>query len=195
MSVLEWILILEGILLGVAGIMGLVGLLIARQDPDDPISRFAATFWREFLWPPEVMAIDADEIGGQPPAQEQGSSPHRAMWRSREEEEADALYGRTRKAADGAALKTDLAVLVEPNAAGDAVAGRDGDGLRIRVVGEAGESRSNKALIEMVASAIGVQPYQVTLTKGHYQTRKTVQVQGIAPDELQEKLSSLPEAE
>ena len=47
----------------------------------------------------------------------------------------------------------------------------------------------------MVANAMGVKPFQVTLTKGHYQTRKTVQIQGVSPDELQMRLSSLAEAE
>jgi uncharacterized protein YggU (UPF0235/DUF167 family) len=88
-----------------------------------------------------------------------------------------------------------LDLLVEPNAASDQVVGRDEGGIRLRVTGEAGESRSNKALIELVASAIGVKPYQVTLTKGHYQSHKTVQVQGLSPDELQDKLASLPEVE
>jgi len=75
------------------------------------------------------------------------------------------------------------------------VVGRDNGGLRVRVTGEAGEGQANKSLIEMVATAIGIKPYQVTLTKGHYQTRKTVQLQGITPDEVQERLGALPEAE
>ena len=66
--------------------------------------------------------------------------------------------------------------------------------MKATVTGEAGESKSNKALIEMIATALGLKPYQVTLTKGHYQTRKTVQLQGITADELQVKLSGLAEA-
>jgi len=109
--------------------------------------------------------------------------------------EADAIYGRTVKDVQGRAKKVELAVIVEPHAAADEVVGRDGDGIKVRVTGEAGESRSNKALVEIVADAMGVKPYQVTLTKGHYQTRKSVQVQGVSPDELDAKLANLPDAD
>ena len=40
---------------------------------------------------------------------------------------------------------------------------------------------------------MGVKPYQVTLTKGHYQTRKVVQIQGVSSDELEDRLANLPE--
>ena len=86
-------------------------------------------------------------------------------------------------------------MLVEPNAAADEVAGRNGEGIKVRVTGEAGDSGSNKALVEIVATAMGVKPYEVTLTKGHYQTRKTVQIQGVTADELEGRLSNLAEAE
>ena len=41
----------------------------------------------------------------------------------------------------------------------------------------------------------GVKPYQVTLTKGHYQPRKTVQIQGVSPEELEIRLAALGDAE
>jgi len=43
-SVLEWFLILEGSLLCMAGVMALVAMIIAKQDPDDPIAVFCNTF-------------------------------------------------------------------------------------------------------------------------------------------------------
>jgi uncharacterized protein YggU (UPF0235/DUF167 family) len=81
-------------------------------------------------------------------------------------------------------------VLIEPHSPTDEVVGRDGDGLRIRVAGEPAESGTNKAVIEMVATAVGVKPYQVALTKGHYQTRKTVQIQGMTAEESRPSWSS-----
>jgi uncharacterized protein YggU (UPF0235/DUF167 family) len=171
--VLNWIVIIELCILATLGVMGLIGVLHI----------FCATFWREFLWPPVVLPGDPGTYRAT------GSRPS-GKGRAKEETTDDAFYGRTQKSD-----KVDLNILVEPHAAADAVVGRDGDGIKIQVIGEAGESRSNKALIEMVANAVGVQPFQVTLTKGHYQTRTTVQLQGISTDELEMRLSALSDAE
>ena len=200
MSALEWLLVIELILIAIMAVMGAVASFIARQDPDDPFCAFCTTFWREFLWPPVNLPLDGVRApAGQRPA---ARPPAHQAEADDEPSEDDAFYGRVRKGRDGKNLVSMLDVLVEPNAAADEVVGRDdsaggagGAGIRLRVTGEAGESRSNKALIEIVAGALGVKPYQVTLTKGHYQNKKAVQVQGVSPDELQSKLAALPEAE
>ncbi len=187
---LDWLLIIEGVIIGCMLVLGLVSLFMAKQNPDDPVFVFARTFWNEFLFPPEVMSIDT----GRPGAPTSRSSRPAAA-ASPEVSDEDEFYGRVPKDASGRVQKVDLVVLVEPHAATDAVVGRDGDGIKVQVVGEPGESKSNKALVEMVANAVGVKPFQVTLTKGHYQTRKTVQIQGVSPDELQMRLASLAEAD
>jgi uncharacterized protein YggU (UPF0235/DUF167 family) len=187
---LEWVLALEALALTILGILGLISMFTAKEDMTDTLWLFCSTFWREFLWPPTVMPIDAKSMGGS--IRKGGRGGGKSAPPPSEEDE---FYGRIPKAANGRVVKTDLELIVEANAATDAVVGRDGDGLKLQVVGEAGESRSNKALIELVANAMGVKPYQVTLTKGHYQPRKTVQIQGVSPDELQIRLSGLAEAE
>ena len=188
---LEWVLILEGLALAILAVMGLIGMFIRKTDEPDPIYAFTSTFWREFLWPPQVMGIDSPRTVARQPAPGGGSSRPIVD----DSSDDDAFYGRNRKTADGREIKTDLAVLVTPHSPSDGVVGRDGDGIRLAVTGEAGDSKSNKSLIELVAVAIGVQPYQVTLTKGHYHPRKTVQIQGLSEDELRMKLSGLNEAE
>ena len=190
---LKWLVIIEVVVLICMGLLALISVFMAKQDPDDPIYLFARTFWNEFLFPPEVMSIDT----GRQPAPTSGGGGSRASRAEAAEEmsEEDGFYGRFPKDPSGRVQKVDLVVLVEAHAANDSVVGRDGDGLKVQVVGEPGESKSNKALVEMVANAVGVKPFQVTLTKGHYQTRKTVQIQGISPDELQMRLASLAEAE
>ncbi len=187
---LKWLLIIEVVLLVCMGLLALISVFMARQDPSDPVYLFARTFWNEFLFPPEVMSIDT---GRQPTAISGGSRASRPA--VEEPSEDDEFYGRLPKDGSGRVQKVDLVVLVVPHAARDAVVGRDGDGIKVQVVGEPGESKSNKALVEMVANAVGVKPFQVTLTKGHYQTRKTVQIQGVSPDELQMRLASLAEAD
>ena len=188
---LKWLVIIEVVVLVCMGLLALIGTFMRRQDPDDPVFNFARVFWNEFLFPPEVMSIDT----GRQPAPTAGGGGGRKSEPAEEMSEEDGFYGRFPKDEKGRVQKTDLVVLVEAHAASDAVVGRDGDGLKVQVVGEPGESKSNKALVEMVANAMGVKPFQVTLTKGHYQTRKTVQIQGISPDELQMRLASLAEAE
>ena len=186
MLLLEWFLAIELLALAILGVMGLISMLTAKQDMTDTLWVFCSAFWREFLWPPTVMPIDA-----------KGSSSGKRISRSSksvpagELTEEDEFYGRIPKGA----AKSDLNLIVQANAPSDAVLGRDGDGLKLQVTGEAGDSRSNKALIELVANAMGVKPYQITLTKGHYQARKTVQIQGVTRDDLDIRLSGLAEAE
>jgi uncharacterized protein YggU (UPF0235/DUF167 family) len=190
--VLKWLVIIEVVVLVCMGLLALISVFMAKQDPDDPIFLFARTFWNEFLFPPQVMSIDT---GRQPERTAGGGGRASRAAATEEMSEEDGFYGRFPKDEKGRVQKTDLVVLVEAHAASDAVVGRDGDGLKVQVVGEPGESKSNKALVEMVANAVGVKPFQVKLTKGNYQTRKTVQIQGISPDELQMRLASLADAE
>ena len=63
MSVLEWLLIFEGLLLAIAGILALVAMIIAKQDPTDPIAVFCNVFWRDFLRPPRDKQL-ARVLGG-----------------------------------------------------------------------------------------------------------------------------------
>ncbi len=184
---LEWVLILEGLALAILAIMGLIGMFIRKGEGNepDPIVVFCSVFWKEFLWPPTVMAIDGG--GRQTSGRSRGSSSRPVADDASDDE---SFYGRK-----GSDAKTDLAVLVVPHAPNDSVLGRDGEGIRLQVTGEPGDSKSNKTLIELVATAIGVQPYQVTLTKGHYHPRKTVQVQGLSEDELRMRISGMNEAE
>lgn len=191
---LNWILIIEGVVLAVLAVMGLIGMVIGKSNPDDPVYLFTSTFWREALWPPDVMAIDSSRTVAREP-EPMGPRGGGGPVEDDEPSEEDLKYGRFRKGRDGKTLTTELVVFVVPHAADDSVVGREGDGLRLQVTGEAGESRANKALIELVANAIGVKPYQVTLTKGHYQPRKTVQLQGLSQDELKAKLANLVEAD
>jgi uncharacterized protein YggU (UPF0235/DUF167 family) len=186
-NALEWIVIFELTVLGLAGVLELVSMFIARQDPNDPVAVFCRAFWREFVHPPLDIPINPARY-----VQSEGSGGISGHPQPTADDE---FYGRIPKAAGGGVNKVDLPILVEPHAAADQVIGRDGDGLKVRVTGEAGDGRSNKALIEMVASAVGVKPYQVTLTKGHYQTLKAVQIQGLSAAQLQEKLAELPEVE
>jgi hypothetical protein len=48
-SVLEWILIIEVVIVLTAGLFRVAGLVIRSSDPDDPFTAFYQTFWKVFL--------------------------------------------------------------------------------------------------------------------------------------------------
>ena len=190
---IETFLIIEFVLIAILGVMWIISTLIRRGGEEDPVCVFCSTFWREFPWPPITLssvdsATAVTRSSSRPPAP-------RPKVKIEEASEEDAFYGRVRKGADGKNLKSELAVLVIPHAANDSVVGRDGDGIRIQVSGDVADSQSNKSMIELIANALGLKPYQVTLTKGHYQPKKNVQIQGLSPEELRAKLGELVEAE
>jgi uncharacterized protein YggU (UPF0235/DUF167 family) len=186
---LEWLLIAELIILACAGLFYLIGWVLVKSDPGDPIYLFCATFWRNVLWPPLVMETDrgSRKKKSARAAADEGPTPAPS--------DDDALYGRVKRDRDGRIVTSNLELLVIPNSAQNQVVGVEDGGLKIEVTGEAGDGRTNKSLVEIVSKAIDVKPYQCTITKGHYHSRKTVQVQGLRPDELDDRLANLPQSE
>ena len=185
---LEWLLITEVIILGCAALFYLIGMVLVKSDPRDPIYIFTSVFWRNVLWPPLVMETDRKgrtrkRYDPGAAGSDEGPTPPPS--------DDDALYGRVKRDRDGRIVTSNLELLVIPNSAQNQVVGVEDGGLKIEVTGEAGDGRTNKSLIEIVSNAINVKPYQCTITKGHYHSRKTVQVQGLRPDELDQRLSSM----
>jgi uncharacterized protein len=191
-SVLEWILLLELIILVVSAIFFLVAKFISLSTPDDPMYLFMRSFWKTLLYPP-VFADPRLEPGFEVRASddegERVAKP-RAIGTDRDDEE-DARYGRVRPGADGVVHTVHLNVIVNAHAPSDGVVGRSGDALELQVTAAAEEGAANKAVIQLVADAVGVKPYQVTLTKGHYQSRKAVSITGIDQAQLEMKLESV----
>ena len=191
MSVLEWILLLELIIIVVSAIFFLVSKFIALSTPDDPMYLFMRSFLKTFLYPP-VFADPRLEPGFEVRPSDEGErvAKPRAIGTDRDDEE-DAKYGRVRPGADGVVHTVNLNVIVNAHAPSDGVVGRSGDALELQVTAAAEEGAANKAVIQLVADAVGVKPYQVTLTKGHYQARKAVSITGIDQAQLNMKLESI----
>ena len=187
---LEWLLIIELIVLAAAGLFWAIGMILVKSDPRDPIYIFCSTFWRNVLWPPLVMELDRRGIkrsgysGGGGGSAADADAPFNPT-------DEDAKYGRVKRDRDGRIVTSNLELLVVPNSAQNQVVGVEDGGLKVEVTGEAAEGRTNKVLIELVSNAINVKPYQCTITKGHYHSRKTVQIQGLKPNELDERLASI----
>jgi uncharacterized protein YggU (UPF0235/DUF167 family) len=193
-SALEWVVIIEVVLLVALGLFSLAGAVIARNDPDDPIVVFCRAFWNTFLYPPMNVArkpgfdVRARKGGGSSSPSKEDRPVRGTKAKGKDE---DAMYGRVEKGADGIVHTSNLNVTVLPHSDKDDVLGRTSDGIELQVTGAAEDGASNKTVIQLVSKALGVKPYQVTLTKGHYQTRKAVSVTGMDQDQLDAKLEML----
>jgi uncharacterized protein YggU (UPF0235/DUF167 family) len=194
-SALEWLVIIEVVLLVAMGLFSLAGAFIARSDPEDPIVIFCRTFWNTFLYPPMSVArkpgFDVRAKGKASSSSSSTSKPQRVRGKKAKEQDEDAVYGRVERGADGMIHTANLNVTVLPHSSTDDFLGRTSDGIELQVTGAAEDGASNKTVIQLVSKALGVKPYQVTLTKGHYQTRKSVSVTGIDQESLDSKLESM----
>lgn len=89
-----------------------------------------------------------------------------------------------------------LRVRVTPRGGRDAVTGyRREDGvLLLRVAAPPVDGAANRAVLELVAKALGVKRGQVSLQSGDTGREKRIAVSGITETELAQRLSALPEA-
>ena len=60
--------------------------------------------------------------------------------------------------------------------------GLEGDTLKVRVAAPPVKGKANRALVKLLAKALGVSSSQVEIVRGHKARRKTVQVRGIDAD-------------
>lgn len=60
--------------------------------------------------------------------------------------------------------------------------GLEGDTLKVRVAAPPVKGKANRALVKLLAKALGVSSSQVEIIRGHKARRKTVQVRGIDAD-------------
>lgn len=81
-------------------------------------------------------------------------------------------------ARDGATIL--LRVKAVPGASRDALAGRLGDRLKVRVAAAPEGGKANEAICALVARALGVKPRQVSVAAGHASAEKTLRVEGYA---------------
>ena len=85
-----------------------------------------------------------------------------------------------------------LAVHVQPGAKKSGVVGEHGDALKIRLAAPPVDGKANAALIEFLATRLGVARAQVTLKSGQTSRRKVLEIER-APADLVTRL--LPESD
>jgi hypothetical protein len=88
-----------------------------------------------------------------------------------------------------------FAVWVKLRARDNRIVGVREGALHVQVAAPPVEGKANQALVELLAEVLGVRHSQVTILSGERSRHKVVRVQGIAPEELQQRLqAALPPA-
>jgi hypothetical protein len=83
-----------------------------------------------------------------------------------------------------------IELTVSPGAARSELVGRHGDGWRARVAAPPERGRANRALVELLAEALGVPRDKVTVVAGKTARRKVVEVDGLDAAEIDRRLEA-----
>jgi uncharacterized protein (TIGR00251 family) len=81
-----------------------------------------------------------------------------------------------------------IQVRITPRAATDALTGRKGDVLGIRLKAPPAEGRANQALIKFLAKKLHVASSSITILRGHGSREKVLLVEGVGKKELEARL-------
>jgi uncharacterized protein len=79
---------------------------------------------------------------------------------------------------------------VQPRASADAIAGAHGDALRIRLTAPPVEGAANDALVDFLASVLGIARRDVTIVAGSTSRSKIVELAGITEDRVRALLDT-----
>jgi uncharacterized protein (TIGR00251 family) len=82
-----------------------------------------------------------------------------------------------------------LVIKAIPNAPRNAVAGWNGDALKVKVHAPALDGRASAELLEFLADVLGLPKRAVTLVQGDKARRKLVQIDGLGLEAVKAKLA------
>jgi uncharacterized protein (TIGR00251 family) len=88
------------------------------------------------------------------------------------------------------AVSTRLRLRVSPGAARTAVVGRHGEGWKVHVAAPPEGGRANDAVVRLLADALALPRAAVTLVSGHAGRDKIVELAGVEPAQIDERLAS-----
>ena len=88
-----------------------------------------------------------------------------------------------------------LRVRVQPGARGSSLVGWMADGaLKLRVSAPAEDGRANRAMVELLASALGLRPAAVRVVRGPSARAKVIEVDGLDEQALRSRVTAALEA-
>jgi uncharacterized protein (TIGR00251 family) len=82
-----------------------------------------------------------------------------------------------------------LQLRVSPGAARGAVVGRHGSGWKVRVAAPPEQGKANEAVVHLLADALDLRARDVRIVSGHGSRDKTVELEGLASDEIERRLA------
>jgi uncharacterized protein (TIGR00251 family) len=91
------------------------------------------------------------------------------------------------------AATTRLKLRVSPGARRPGIAGRYGDGWKVRVAEPPEEGRANEAVLRLLAETLDVPRARVTLVSGHSSRDKIVELDGVEQEQTERLLDSAGE--
>jgi uncharacterized protein (TIGR00251 family) len=83
---------------------------------------------------------------------------------------------------------TRLRLRVSPGARRTEIAGRHGDGWKVRVAAPPENGRANDAVRELLSERLGLPRHAVTIVSGHRSREKVVELDGISHERAEAKL-------
>lgn len=83
-----------------------------------------------------------------------------------------------------------VSIRVQPRASADEIAGAHGDALRIRLTAPPVEGAANDALVDFLASVLGIARRDVTIIAGSTSRSKIVELAGITEDRVRALLDT-----
>jgi uncharacterized protein YggU (UPF0235/DUF167 family) len=202
---LSLILWTEILCLVAAAILHYVGQSSVRRNPDDYVYHFARVWWTTFrqkpspIRAPRMIDVDADDMDKRGPLMDLIDEDAIAELAKPAPEPDDEDSPRQRVPADdedaddqpsAAPRVATLNVRVIPQQSSDEVVGFQGKTLKIRVTASEEGGQANKAVIELLSSALGLRPHQVQLKRGHYDELKVFSIAGLTQPELDERLTT-----
>jgi uncharacterized protein len=90
-------------------------------------------------------------------------------------------------ASDGGLI---LPLLAQPKARQNAVTGEHDGRLKVAVTEAPEKGKANKAIVKVLAAALGLKKSQLEIVAGEASQRKKCRVMGIAPDDLRRRLAA-----
>jgi hypothetical protein len=84
---------------------------------------------------------------------------------------------------------TRLRLRVTPGARRSGIVGRYGEAWKVRVAAPPEDGRANAAVVRLLAETLELPRESVTLVSGHGTRDKVVELSGLAPDRIAERLA------
>ena len=197
---LEWLLVLELILLLVLGAYRVIARMLGRNAPTDWFVIFYSVFWRAFRsprnYPVPVNYLPVPPRRAKPKLDEEG-----AEGAGLTDEEIELLMGEGGAAAAKAPGEQEALLSAQHGdvhvrvVTGMTVAVRsiDEDVITISVNVPPDDGRANRIVIDQLCTMLHLKPHQVSIHTGHTRADKSMRITGMTQKQLDEKLARLSE--